>query len=34
MNSHSHAKNVLGMNDLMGMFGVTFAAKAGNKTTA
>jgi hypothetical protein len=27
MDSHSHAKNILGMNDLMGMYGVTFAAK-------
>jgi hypothetical protein len=27
MDTHSHAKNILGLNDLMGMYGVTFAAK-------
>lgn len=27
MDSHSHAKNVFGMNDLMGMYAVTFATK-------
>jgi hypothetical protein len=27
MNTHMHAKNILGMNDLMGMYGVTFATK-------
>jgi hypothetical protein len=27
MNTHSHAKNVFGLNDLMGMYAVTFSPK-------
>jgi hypothetical protein len=27
IDAHNHAKNILGMNDLMGMYGVVFAAK-------
>jgi hypothetical protein len=32
MDSHSHAKNIFGLNDLMGMWGVVFAAKRPNST--
>jgi hypothetical protein len=32
MNPHSHATNIFGLNDLMGMYGVVFAAKPKNAT--